>query len=98
MHWLYKIKEEPDGLILLKLKNVVKGYMQAPRIEYTESFSSVATYMSTRIIIGITLYLKEEEYFSEICDAESAFLHSYISVEMFIKWPEVIADLGIITK
>ena len=59
---------------------------------------TVATYTSTRILIGITLSHKEEGCESELCDLEAAFIHPYISVEMFIEWPEGIVDLVIIKK
>ena len=54
--WVFKSKEYPDGIIRLNSRNLVKGYMQVPVVDYTESFSLVATYTSTIILIGITLY------------------------------------------
>ena len=56
--WVLKRKEETYGLIHFKQRNVVKGYMQVPRFDYTESVSLVATDTSTRIPIGLTLYNK----------------------------------------
>ena len=37
--WVLNGKEETDGLISLKSVNVVKGYIQVPEVDYTESFS-----------------------------------------------------------
>ena len=54
--WVFKSKEEPYGRINLKPRNVVKGYMQVPEVDYTESFSRFVTDTSTRIMIGLTLY------------------------------------------
>ena len=34
----------------------------------------------------------------ELCDAEAAFLHPNMEFNMYIKWPEGIVDLGIISK
>ena len=56
INWAFKSKEEPGRLICLKSRNVVKGYIQVPGVDYTEQFSLVAIYTSTRIIIGLTLY------------------------------------------
>ena len=33
--WLFKSKEESDRLIHLKSRNIVKGYIHVPRVEYT---------------------------------------------------------------
>lgn len=46
----------------------------------------------------MNLYHKEERFFSELCDVEEPFLYPDIPVEMFIKWPEVVVDHGIIAK
>ena len=59
--WVFDIKEDPDGLIHLKLINVVKGYMQVSGVDYTESFSPVATDTSTKILIGIILYHEKKD-------------------------------------
>ena len=56
VNWVLKSREEPEVLICLKLRNVVKGYVQVPGVDYTEFISPVATYTSTIILIGITLY------------------------------------------
>ena len=57
--WVFNIKEEPDILIRLKSRNAVKGYMQVPGVDYTESFSPVALDTSIRIMIGLTLCHEE---------------------------------------
>ena len=49
--WVFKIKEDPDGLIHLKSINVVKGYMQVTGVDSTDSFSPAIPYTSTRILI-----------------------------------------------
>ena len=58
--WVFNITEESDGLIFLKSRNVVNGYMQVPGVDFIGSFSPVASDTSTRILIGMTLY--HEEY------------------------------------
>ena len=49
--WVFKSKEEPGGLILLKSIDAVKLYIKVPGVDYTESFSPVATDTSTIIMI-----------------------------------------------
>ena len=56
--WIFKSKEEADGLIRLKSRNIVNGYMQVPVVDYTESLSPFTSETSTRILIGLTLYHK----------------------------------------
>ena len=33
--WVFNIKEDADGLICMKLRNLVKGYMQVPGVDLT---------------------------------------------------------------
>ena len=82
MIWVFKSKEEPDGLIHLKSRNVVKLYMQVPGVDFTGSFSSVATDTSTIILIGLILFHEEERWVAEICDMEAEFLHPDLPVEI----------------
>ena len=54
--WVFKSREEADGLFCLKSINVVMGNMQVPWFEYTDSFSPFVSKTSTNILIGLTLY------------------------------------------
>ena len=47
VNWIFKSKEKADGLIFLKSKNEVKGYMQVPGVDFKESFSTVTLDTST---------------------------------------------------
>ena len=53
--WVFKSKEEAEGLIRMKSINLVKGCIQVPVVYFTDSFSPVASDTSTRIMIGLTL-------------------------------------------
>ena len=77
---------------------MVNGYTQVPGVDFTESLSPVALDTSTSILIGLTLYYEDNGWIAELCDLEAAFFHTNLKVEMYIKWPEVIVDLGIISK
>ena len=33
--WVFNIKEDADGLIFMKSRNLVKGYMQVPGVDLT---------------------------------------------------------------
>ena len=67
--------------------NVVKEYMQVPGVDSIESISPVTSDTSTRILIGITIYHEEKRWVAGIRDTESAFLHPYLEVEMYIERP-----------
>ena len=60
----------------MKTRNVGKGCMKVPGVDFTESLSPVASYTSTRIMIGFTLYYKYDGWIAEICDVEAALLHT----------------------
>ena len=83
--WVLNSKEETDRLIHLKPGNLVKGYMQVPGVDYTESFSPNATNTSTSIMIGLTLYHEEEGWVSQLCELEAELLHPNIPIDMFIE-------------
>ena len=46
----------------MKSINVVRGYMQVPGVDFTESLSSVASDTSTRILIGLALYYEDDAW------------------------------------
>ncbi len=54
--WVFKKKLEPDNTFCNKAQVVVKGYSQIPGVDFTESFSPVATDTTTRIILACLFY------------------------------------------
>ena len=42
LKWIFKIKEEHHGGLRYKSRIIVKGYIQIPGADFTESFSPVA--------------------------------------------------------
>ena len=68
--WVFKSKEEPDGLIHLDLINVIKGYVKVPGVDFKESFSPVTSDTCKSILIGLTLYNEEEGWVAKLCDVE----------------------------
>jgi hypothetical protein len=74
--WIFKIKEEQDGTLRYKSRIVLKGYVMLPGVDYTESFSPVATDTTVRIAITIALYRQDEGWTIEMIDIEAAFLNA----------------------
>jgi hypothetical protein len=96
--WVLKKKNEQDGSIRFKSRSVTKGYMQVPGVDFTESFSPVATDSTIRIGIGLTLFYEEENWICEVFDVEAAFLNADIDIEMYAEWPEGSVELGFLTQ
>ena len=96
--WVFDRKEEISGLLSLNLINLVKGYMQVPGVDFTDSIYPVASDTSTRTLIGLTVYYEDNGLIAELCDVEAAFLHPNTEFKMYIEWLEVIVDLGIISE
>ena len=95
--WVFKTKSEWTGDFRLKSRIVTLGYMQVPGVDFTEKFIPVANDTSTRIIILLTLYYKNQGWECEVFDVEAAFLEPYLDNEMYINWPEGIVELGFLT-
>jgi hypothetical protein len=95
---IFKCKDEQDGSIRRKTRIVTKGFMQIPGVDYTESFSPVATDASVRTVIGISLYYIGHEkalydindkWVMEVFDVEAAFLNATMGEEkVYISTPE----------
>nr|GEW17269.1 hypothetical protein [Tanacetum cinerariifolium] len=59
--WLFKKKTDMDRNVhIYKARLVAKGYTQTPRIDYEETFSSVADIRAIRILIAIAAYYDYE--------------------------------------
>ena len=70
------MKEEQDGSTRYKSRIVLKGYVMIPGVDYTESFSPVATDTTIRVGIGVALYRQGEGWTIELIDIEAAFLNA----------------------
>ena len=100
--WVFKKKVEQDKSIRYKARCVSRGFMQIPGVDYTESFSPVATDSSIRIIIALYLYCNkhkpEKQWVLEMFDVEAAFLNAELDQPTFIEWPQGMEELGFISE
>jgi hypothetical protein len=87
-------------LIRYKSRVVLLGYMQVPGVDYTESFSPVATDTTVRSTISLTLYREEEGWTIDMIDIEAAFLNADLENDnpVYAEWPEGMVELGFITE
>jgi hypothetical protein len=97
VRWVYKMKDEQDGSIRYKSRNVTKGYLQIPGVDYTESFAPVATDTTIRLLLSIALYKQEENWTAECLDIEAAFLEGELDKPIYIEFPEGMDLLGFVT-
>ncbi|KAI2499176.1 GAG-pre-integrase domain [Fragilaria crotonensis] len=98
--WIFKVKEEQDGSKRYKSRIVLKGYVMVPGVDYTESFSPVATDTTVRTAIAMALYRQDEKWTVEMIDIEAAFLNAELESDkpVYAEWPEGMVDLGFITE
>ena len=98
--WIFKVKEEQDGTQRYKSRIVLKGYVMVPGVDYTESFSPVATDTTVRTSIAMALYRQSEGWTIEMIDIEAAFLNAELESDrpVFAEWPEGIVELGFISE
>ena len=96
--WVFKKKQEQNGTTRFKARVVTKGYMQNPGVDYTESFSPVASDTSVRAIFAITIANIDKEWTCEVIDIEAAFLEGDIDEPIFVEWPDGITELGFVSE
>ena len=96
--FIFKVKDLADGTMKRKARIVVQGFNQIPGVDYTESFSPVATDTAIRMLLGIFLaHEKHKGWELEMFDIEAAFLNADIETRMFVNWPAGLEELGFIT-
>jgi hypothetical protein len=92
--WVFKKKHEQDGSIRYKGRIVVKGYVQIPGIDFTHTHSPVAQDSSIKIVLGLALM---KGWGVEMIDIEAAFLEADLDEDIYIEWPEGLAEFGYFT-
>jgi hypothetical protein len=78
---------------------VTLGYMQIPGVNFTESFSPVATDTALRICLGLVLYYQDEGWECHSFNMEAAFLEPPMGeIDTYITLPEGLVELGVISE
>ena len=90
--WVFKKKKESDLSIRYKGRVVVKGYVQIPGVDFTDSFAPVATDAGIRIVFAITMHKKT--WTLEIIDVEASFLEGDLEEDIYLEWPEGVIEFG----
>ena len=96
--FIFEVKDLADGTMKRKARIMVQGFNHIPGVDYTESFSPVATDTAIQMLLGIFLaHKKYKGWELEMFDIEAAFLNADIETRMFINWPAGLEELGFIT-
>jgi hypothetical protein len=84
--WIFKLKLNPDNLIAqYKARLVVKGYLQVPGQDFTETTSPVARLASYHALLSLAAKLNLEAHHLDI---ETAFLNRTLDEEIYMKAPD----------
>jgi hypothetical protein len=84
--WIFKVKYNADGSVArLKARLVARGYSQEAGIDYVETFSPVAKYVSIRALLAIAV---ETGMSVHQMDVKTAFLNGVLDEEIYMDQPE----------
>ena len=96
--WVFKVKNEQDGSVRYKGRLCVRGFVQVPGIDFTLTHSPVATDVSIKIVLGITLFFDDKGWEAEMLDIEAAFLEATLDEDVYIDWPEGLVMFGFVDE
>jgi hypothetical protein len=84
--WIYKTKDEVDGIIeKYKASFVAQGLSQKEGIDYEETFSPVERYTSIKTILSLVVVMKWKVYHM---DVKTTLLNDEIQEEVYVEQPQ----------
>jgi hypothetical protein len=90
--WVFKKKQEQDGSTRCKGRIVVKGYVQIPGVDFTNTHSPVAQDSSIKVTLAIAMMF--QDWTVEMIDIEAAFLEAELDEDIYIEWPLGAKEFG----
>ena len=86
LKWIYKLKKDLRNIILRhKARLVAQGFFQIFGIDYTDTYSPVAKFVSIRIFLAISVQLG---LIVHSMDVDTAFLNADIDEDIWVKIPD----------
>src|SRR5258708_4711904 len=90
--WVFAVKSGPNGSVeQYKARIVMKGFSQVYHIDYEETFTPVAKWVSIRILLAIAMRLDLEVHQMDI---KMAFLNSDLEHSIYMRPPPGSLDYG----
>ena len=84
-YWIYTIKKDLKGVIVrYKARLVVQGFFQIFGVDYTDTYSPVAKFVSIRILLALSVQLG---LVIHTMDVETAFLNATLDEDIWVKIP-----------
>ena len=88
--WVYRVKENPYGTInKYKARSVVKGFLQIPYIDFTETFNPIVKAATIRIILTLAV---NNDWMLRQVDINNAFLNGELTKMVYMPQPEGFMD------
>ena len=95
---LLKKKDEINGSLRFKARNVTLIFMIVPRVDFTESFSPLAAHASLKNQLEINVKKYKDGQRAHACDIEAAFLEPTMNNVMLVEpFPEMV-DFRFVTE
>ena len=94
----FKKKDEIDGSIHFKTRDVTLGFMMISGVDFTEIFSPVATDKVLHLQIAINLKFHNKGWITRSCDVEAAFLELDMDTDMYIGPHPAMVVCGFMTE
>ena len=86
LKWIYSIKRDLKGnIIRYKARLVVQGFFQIYGIDYTDTYSIVAKFVSIRMIFAVSVQLG---LIIHQMDVDTAFLNANLDEDIRVKIPD----------
>ena len=83
--WIYKINHAVDGSIeKYKARFVAHGFSQKERIDYEETFATVAIHTSIRSVLALAAVMKWKIH---QMDVKISFLNGVVEEEVYVEQP-----------
>ena len=86
LKWIYTVKKDLKGIIIrYKARLVAQGFFQVFGVDYTDTYSPVAKFVSIRVMLAISMQLG---LIVHTMDVDTAFLNAPLEENIWVKIPD----------